>query len=122
MKIKKLWATPKHLGKYGKSLWDRVGKQLVTDESLDDLDYETFETLCSNYDRMRSADDEIKKDGLTIDDGRGVKKKHPGFAIWKTSQDNYIRLLSHFGLSPQSRGRKIEPKEQVVENGKARFF
>jgi len=122
MKIKTLWKVPTELGVYGQAIWKRVGKQLVKDESLDDLDRETFQTLCSNYDRMRFADDEIKTDGLTIDDGRGVKKKHPAFAIWKTSQDNYVRLLSHFGLSPHSRGKKVEPKQEETIDGKKRFF
>jgi len=122
MIIKQLWQVPNTLGEHGQVLYKRVGKELIKSESLDSLDKEAFVTLCQNYDRMISADAEIKKDGLTVDDGRGVKKKHPAFAIWKTSQDNYVRLLSHFGLSPHARGRKIEPKKETKKNGKDQFF
>ncbi|HOI95029.1 MAG TPA: phage terminase small subunit P27 family [Syntrophobacter fumaroxidans] len=122
MKIKAMWPAPKGLGNYGTDLWKRVGKSLVKSGSLDDLDRETFETLCRNYERMRLADELMTSEGLTVDGGRGVPKKHPAFSIWKTAHDNYVRLLTHFGLSPMSRGTRVEPKEPESNDGKNRFF
>ncbi|MEN6486353.1 MAG: phage terminase small subunit P27 family [Syntrophobacteraceae bacterium] len=122
MKIKSMWPVPKGLGHYGTELWKRVGKALVKSGSLDDLDRETFETLCRVYERMRTADDLMSTEGLTVDGGRGVPKKHPAFSVWKTSHDGYVRLLTHFGLSPMARGMRVEPKEAESKDGKSRFF
>ena len=122
MRLKTMWQVPKDLGRYGKGLWVRAGKELVKAQSLEQMDKETFLTMCICYDRMMQADQQMQKEGLSVDNGRGVKKKHPAFAIWKTSLDGYMKLLSHFGLSPQARGLKVNPKEEEKENGKERFF
>ncbi len=122
MKIQTLWRVPPDLGEHGQAIWKRVGRELVKNESLDDLDRETFETMCRSYDMMKVAALQMTTDGITVDGGRGVPKKHPAFAIWKTSHDSYVRLLALFGLSPASRGVKVSPKEEKKDDGKSRFF
>ncbi len=124
MKIKILWKTPTELGKEGKKIYKRVGKELIKSGSLDSLDRESFIAMCENYDRMQEANAEIKKYGLTIPDGKSSegRKKNPAFTIYKVSYDNYVRLLKHFGLTPLSRGKKVEPKQTEAKNGKAKFF
>jgi P27 family predicted phage terminase small subunit len=124
MKLKTMWRAPKDLGRWGKELWKQAGGELVKAGSLEPMDRQTFLTMCICYDRMMAADAEMREDGLSVDSGTGpgIKKKHPSFAIWKTSMDGYMRLLGHFGLSPQSRGLKVKPKEEAKGNGKERFF
>jgi P27 family predicted phage terminase small subunit len=124
MKLKSMWKVPKDLGPYGRELWRRAGRELVKAGSLEEMDKETFLTMCLCYDRMMKADKEMQDEGLSVDSGTGpgIKKKHPSFAIWKTSLDAYMKLLSHFGLSPQARGSKVLPQQEVKENGKDRFF
>ncbi len=122
MKIKVLWKVPSDMGEHGKKLWRRVGKELVKAESLDTLDYESFETMCRSYDRMKAADRQMAQEGMTVDGGHGVPKKHPCFAIWKTSHDSYINLLKMFGLSPSARGYRVRPREEKKDNGKEKFF
>jgi P27 family predicted phage terminase small subunit len=121
MKIKKIWKHPPGLGKHGRKLWSRVGNRLVDSGSLDELDRETFETLCRTYHKMVVADDLLEVEGLSVDSERG-SKKHPAFTMWKSYSDLYVKLLNHFGLSPSSRGIKIQPKEEVKKDGKDRFF
>ena len=124
MKLKRMWQAPKDLSAFGLSLWERAGRELVKSGSLEEMDKEAFLTMCQCYDRMMEADAEMRREGLSVESGigAGIKKKHPSFAIWKTSLDAYTKLLSHFGLSPQSRGERIRPKEQEEKNGKAKFF
>ena len=121
MQVKNLWKPPASLGKNGRRLWSRVGQRLVDSGSLDDLDRETFETLCRAYHKMIIADDLLEAEGLSVESERG-SKKHPAFSQWKSYSDLYVKLLSHFGLSPSSRGVKIQPKEEVKKDGKDRFF
>ena len=121
MIVQKLWKPPTELGKHGRKLWRNVGQRLVDSESLDELDKETFETLCRTYHKMVVADDLLEAEGLSVDSERG-SKKHPAFTQWKSYSDLYVKLLSHFGLSPYSRGVKIQPKQEVKSDGKERFF
>ncbi|MBF0232497.1 MAG: phage terminase small subunit P27 family [Desulfamplus sp.] len=121
MKIDRLWLVPPDMGEYGKALWKRIGKDLVESGSLDSLDRESFDTMCRNYDRMRVADKQMTDEGVTVD-GRDGPKKHPAFPVWKTAFDNYVKLSSHFGLTPMSRGFKVTPTEKAVSNEKAQFF
>jgi len=122
MKISRLWKVPPDLGVHGVKLWKNVGPLLVESGSLDQLDRETFESLCRVYHKFVTADLELEEAGLSVNDQRGSEKKHPAFTQWKAYSDLYIKLLSHFGLSPYSRGVKIRPKEQEERNGKTRFF
>lgn len=121
MKIRQLWKTPPTLGKHGRKLWTRVGQRLVDSGSLDDLDRETFETLCRTYHKMVVADDLLESEGLSVASERGAKK-HPAFTQWKSYSDLYVKLLSHFGLSPYSRGVKIQPREDKKDDKKAKYF
>lgn len=122
MKISRLWNVPQDLGKHGQKLWKSAGPLLVESGSLDDLDRETFETLCRAYHKMVVADGLLEVEGLSVEGLHGTNKKHPAFSQWKAYSDLYLKLLSHFGLSPYSRGVKIIPREEVSENGKAKFF
>jgi P27 family predicted phage terminase small subunit len=106
------------------------------------MDRETFETLCRVYHKMVVADTLLETEGLSVGrkdtspggqvQGRmfgessrsiaGGIRKHPAFTLWKSYSEVYLKLLSHFGLSPASRGVRVQPKEGGKENGKDRFF
>jgi len=120
MKISRLWQVPVDIGDDGKRLWHSEGKLLVKLRVLDELDRNSFETLCRTYDRMCVADKQLQRDGLTIKGVRGLCK-HPAFPIWKTSFDNYVTLCKQFGLTPQARGEKVDPKEKT-KSKKSGFF
>jgi P27 family predicted phage terminase small subunit len=122
MKTIKLWKAPSDLGEHGKRLWKSVGPRLVESGSLDNLDRETFETLCRVYHKMTVADRLLENEGLAVDGLHDTTKKHPAFTMWKAYSDLYLKLLSHFGLSPYSRGVKITPREEENSDGKNRFF
>jgi len=124
MKIKNLWKMPDGLGGYGIELYRRVGPKLVKNGYLDDVDYDLFIALCESYHLLRMAMVELKADGLSIDGGRGVKKKHPTFAIYRVVFDNFSKLCNHFGLSPLARGEKFVITEKTTKEGKKveRFF
>jgi len=121
--LKIMWKVPKDLGPYGRELWKNAGRELIKSGSLLEMDKEAFLTMCLCYERMMQSDHEMQRDGLQVESGTGpgIMKKHPAFAIWKTSLDAYMKLLSHFGLSPQARGVKVSPKEEV-NNEKDKFF
>lgn len=124
MKIKKLWPMPKRLGKYGQSLYRSVGRKLVQNRQLDAIDRDLFISLCQAWELSQKALDEIIADGISVDGGRKVLKKHPSFTIYKVSFDNYVKLCGHFGLSPLSRGEKFITTEKPTKKEKKveRFF
>jgi len=122
VKISRLWKIPPDIGEHGRRLWKSTGPRLVESGSLDDLDRETFETLCRVYHKMVVADRLLEAEGLSVEGLKGTNKKHPAFTQWKAYSDLYLKLLHHFGLSPYSRGVKVRPSEEVKENGKERFF
>lgn len=112
MKIKNLWKAPDDLGEYGVEIYKRIGPKLVKARRLADIDFDLFVAMCGSGHLAKMALLEIERDGLSVDGGRGVKKKHPSFAIYKTAMDNFVRLSSHFGLSPMSRNEKFEVMEK----------
>ena len=124
MKIKNLWNMPTDLEEYGQDIYKRIGPKLVKNGHLDDVDYDLFIALCESYHLLRMATIELKADGLSIDGGRGVKKKHPTFAIYRVVFDNFSKLCNHFGLSPMARGEKfvIFNKATREEKKVERFF
>ena len=120
MAITRLWRCPPDLGEHGKRLWESVGPRLAEAGSLEELDRETFILLCRTYHRMMMLDKLLEDEGYVVKGENKTQKKHPAFSEWKSYSDLYVKLLSHFGLSPTSRGAKIHPKEP--DNGKRRFF
>jgi len=123
--LKKLWASPSILGKHGKGLWDRIGKQLVLSATLSELDKETFVALCIAYDTMMGARELLKGEGLVIrgDQASDSKKKHPAFSIFRAAMNDFYHLADRFGLSPISRGKVgIETEKGMVDDEKKKFF
>jgi len=122
MKVSKLWKAPSDLGDHGRRLWRSVGPHLVETGSLDELDRPSFEVLCRTYDRMVTADLQLKEEGLVVEGLNNTTKKHPAFAIWKSYSDLYVKLSMYFGLTPHGRGEKVKSRNEEKENGKDHFF
>ena len=124
MKIKNLWAVPEDMGEYGKEFFRRIGPKLVKNKRLADEDYYSFIALCDNHHMAKTALKQIERDGITVDGGRGVLKKHPAFAIYRVTFDNFAKLCNHFGLSPMARGEKFMVAERPSKKEKSveRFF
>lgn len=118
----RLWPVPEGMGPQGAELWRRVGTVLVRSRVLTELDRATFECLCRAYQKFCDADAIIATEGLTAPGHRGINRKHPLFSEWKASLDLYTGLAKQFGLSPASRGVKIESPRKEQKNEKARFF
>ena len=121
-RLKQLWTPPDHLGEHGRKFWTRTGRILIAKGVLTPGDRESWTTMCVAYNRMTEAEIQMQTEGMTVDGYRGEKKKHPCFAIWKISCDQFTALSKEFGLTPASRSKiKIEdPPEK--DNEKAKFF
>ena len=124
MKIKKLWTMPANLGEYGSDLYASVGRKAVQNGTLEDSDRSMFISLCQSWQLSQMAWTDIIANGIVADGDRKTIKKAPSFTIYKASMDNYVRLCTHFGLSPLSRGDKfiITSKPTAKEKHAERFF
>jgi|GEM_PF-305360 len=61
-----------------------------------------IEMLTQNYDMFIKCRDQIKKDGLMIDDRFGGITKHPLIKVQQDAQIQCVKLINEFGLSLKS--------------------
>ena len=104
---------PKAMNKYGKELWEKLGRELIVTGVMTTPDLIAFEMLCSTFGRYKIYEDYIAKSPLTNIDG-----KHGGRSA-QSQQMNAdlsmcIKLMQQFGLTPSDRNRLgISPKKKV---------
>ena len=91
---------PESLSAESKALWIRVTGEynLLGDTAGEQL----LLSLCQNLDRLRQCQQQIAKDGLTIEGASGQIKPHPLLSV---EAECRRALLAHF------RALRLEPEE-----------
>jgi Phage terminase, small subunit len=90
---------PRHLSREAKDWWKRINENW----ELDDAALLILQSALEAFTRMKLAQKQIEKDGLTIEDRFGMPKENPAIAIERKSRDSMIRALKSLNLD-------IEPK------------
>src|SRR5262249_35116945 len=89
---------PRKLGKYGRSLWDRVHSEY----RLEDVGgLEMLAQVCGAVDRIESLRDGIDRDGGIVKTRNGPRA-HPGMRDELAGRAFVVRTLARLGLSYDS--------------------
>jgi P27 family predicted phage terminase small subunit len=96
---------PDWLGEHGKRFWNAMGPELIDCGLLTELDGPAFEMLCATYDRGRSTQEILEKEGLVTKDERGLLRKHPLWQIHRESTNLFFSMCHEFGLQPTGRAK-----------------
>ncbi len=75
-------------------LWDQCHLTLV-------------ELFCDAAQDRSDAQEIIRREGTTVPDGRGGKKRHPALLIRKLAEDRLLQVLAELGLTPRGRARVV---------------
>lgn len=86
---------PSHLGKDGGKLF----KTLAEDYSITDSGgVALLTTACECLDRMRQAQDAIKKDGAVIKDRYNQPKNHPACVLERDARNQFLQAIKSLQL------------------------
>ncbi len=93
--MKKTPSAPKNLSSEAKSLWRKLAGEYAIDDEGGRL---ILATVCESFDRMREAQQQIRKDGLVQVDRFGQPKPHPAAVIERDSRAGMLQALKSLNL------------------------
>ncbi|GMR20200.1 MAG: hypothetical protein BMS9Abin36_0795 [Gammaproteobacteria bacterium] len=86
---------PKSLSTEAAKWWKKLAKEYVLDDEAGLL---LLQTAFEAFDRMRQAQKQINKEGLTIKDRFGQDKAHPLCTIERDSRSQMLQALKTLNL------------------------
>ncbi|MCH8836390.1 MAG: phage terminase small subunit P27 family [Candidatus Marinimicrobia bacterium] len=93
---------PRHLGRFGKSLWRTYAGKLVELRVLTAIDWPAWEALCLAYDRMREAGADITRHKGRVYVKNGIARLRPEVRIEAEARKEFRLYCTEFGLTPSS--------------------
>jgi P27 family predicted phage terminase small subunit len=85
---------PAHLGKVGRAFFERI----VASWTLSEEGLELLAVAAEARDRMRTADELLKRDGLVMKSKRGSVSAHPAARIRRDAESTFLQALRQIGL------------------------
>ena len=102
--MRKSSSTPKNLGNEARAIWRKLTSEYaITDEG----GLEILRTGLEAFDRMRDAQKQIDKDGLTTADRFGQVKAHPLLAAERDARAAYLHALRNLNLDLEPANHKV---------------
>lgn len=94
---------PSWLRPFAVELWNYIAPRLATFKLLTEYDRECLAAMCSAYQILRDADDNIREHGLTQLTDKGRVLANPCVAIRSAAAAEFDRWARQFGLTPSAR-------------------
>lgn len=116
---KGIGAPPDFLDAFGEEEWRRVTPDLESAGVTSRVEATALGAYCQAVSRLRKAEAEIFRDGITIMADGGLKK-HPAVTIAEKAALIMAKLASEFGMTPASRS-KVQAKANGDEKPKDEF-
>ena len=107
---------PEYLSESALKYWDVFIDGLKDTKMLTIVDGYALSMACIALDLMVEALDQIKLDGTTVLDERGLTRKHPAFQVLRDNTVMYHKWAGEFGLTPAARAKITLPDTGVKEN------
>ena len=85
--------------------WLRIKTALEPVGILTEADAQTFEFMCLHYAFAVESANLLVKQGLTIIDKDGIRRKNPAHQLFRDHSLNFRMYAEGFGLSPAARAR-----------------
>ncbi len=96
---------PSHMTPNAKKFWRKIARELHKPGLLTNVDVTALEMLCESYATWRDAVDKIDEFGVLVKTPNGYPVQGPYLQIANKAQQQMLRLLAEFGLTPASRTR-----------------
>ena len=86
---------PKHLGKHGADLYQRIVNEFGIDDSGG---LQLLLACCEALDRLRQVQEVIAKDGVTVQDRFGQVRPHPLLTVERDCRTQIISSIKNLNL------------------------
>ena len=98
---------------YARWFWKEHAGKLESLGLAREIDIPAFYVMCMTFETIRRCEDEIQRDGMTVDGARGNEKvKHPAISILNQARQQFRLQCQSFGLDPGSREKMdVTPDE-----------
>ncbi|MGG4774841.1 phage terminase small subunit P27 family [Paenalcaligenes sp. Me52] len=96
----------------GRNLWEHLAPLLCAEQVLQATDIQNLEFYCAAYGRFRMAEEDIARNGITVEGAQGGIVKNPAATIINEATRQMATFGSLLGLDPSSRQRLLGPKKQ----------
>lgn len=118
----KLPTPPRYLSVVAKREWRRQGKELVRLGLITNIDLRAFELFCTTYERWLDAHTAVTELGMVVYTPSGYPMVRPEFTLQMKLQEQMLRLLQQFGLTPSSRAKAATAAAAVEESDPAALW
>lgn len=107
---------PKTISPRAKEHWRPLARQLDEVGVLTCLDATALLLLCETYATWEEAGEELREHGLVITKPSGLSRQSPYLLIANRAQDQLLKLLTEFGMTPIARTRVAMRKDGQVKD------
>lgn len=107
---------PEWMGEYGRQLWDAIAPQLCAEKIMAITDVQNLEVYCNAYDQFRIAQEEVRKNGVTVTGATGGPVKNPAATALKEAVAVMATYGGMLGLDPSSRQRLTGAGTKTPDN------
>ena len=114
---------PSHLTGPAKKEWNRMAVKLHPLGLLTEIDVPGLELYCETYARWLDAKDKVTEKGTILVTTGGNLIQNPYLAVVNKAQDQMVKILAEFGMTPSSRTRvsAAKPDEDNADIEKQLF-
>lgn len=102
---------PIWMGEFGQELWETVTPLLCSEKILEATDIQNLQVYCNAYDQFRMAQEEVRKNGITLTTEMGSIVKNPAVTAVKEATAMMATYGGMLGLDPSSRQRMTGGKK-----------
>ena len=99
-----------------------VTKYLEKNDKLKVIDTAALLMLADSYNTYLVASNQLRKEGVTVTNSRGVTIQHPAYAIQKTAIATTLQILGEFGCTLRSRNKLSMMETEVNESPLEQFI
>ena len=99
-----------------------VTKYLEKNDKLKVIDTAALLMLADSYNTYLVASNQLRKEGVTVINSRGVTIQHPAYAIQKTAIATTLQILGEFGCTLRSRNKLSMMENEVNESPLEQFI
>lgn len=112
---------PEWLSSDAKTMWQLVTGELLREGVLAVTDLHNVEAFCTSYSNWRLAQQEIDKNGITVEGAMGGLQKNPAVTVANESLRQIVTFGALLGLDPSSRSRLMGAAKKPAGNQFSEF-
>ena len=80
----------------------------------------SLDLIAFNYDLICKCQEDLAKNGMNVNNSRGILMRNPSISTLNSAQCNLMRLLNSFGLNIASKSRlgkvEVDNDEALIDN------